>query len=267
MATANAKRGTQQDFVFSLSSYSDWGTDGRYARSLFECLARNGYVPERLDDRDPPRRLFSGTETDLSFWSAKPENAWSRWLFIRARADHERMDVTVHWVDRSVEPILSRGDHHSLYAVIRTARQADLVDCWQALCQTTNAFHGFLDYLAVYNFRAHQVSPDGTVAKNPPRYLDRLPGFFAHNFFGGVYLARWGESVAQAATILPTLRVEKGLFVSEESGLSLEWSRDQPHSANAMRFTEALGSADFHLPGRNDLFPSAPRLEEFLRHA
>lgn len=246
-----------------LASYTHWDSDPKYALQLFSCLERFGFCPHRLDERDPPKRLFKGGETDAKFWFAK-KRGMGRRLFAERTGQLPVFSLTAHWVDRGIELARVRGDYHSLQMSITVdERSADTaLSLWRDLCEGLDPHHAFLDMEDAYNLRAHHVTSDGHVTKSTGWYLQRLPGFFAHNYFGRVYLRRWGPAVAT----LPTSYIApngQGLFIDAPSRLDLTGQRNAVYSPDDIAIIQAIGPEWFRLPGRVD-HSIAPSAEEFL---
>jgi hypothetical protein len=219
-------------------------------------------LPQKFDDQDPPRRPYSGGAEDVHFWLAKGEQEWGRWLHFRHKSKDHVFEAVLDWVDSKSEPMKSRGDYHSMFMVVKTKRPERMVAFWQAACRSLHPFHAFLDTKANYNRRAHTVSVDGQVSKSSGWYTQRLPGFFAHNYFGSVYLRLWGDAARRLPASIFTPDAN-GLFVSAPSGLDLEGRTSEVYTADDLAVIQALGPEWFHLPDQPDQ-DHAPALEEFL---
>jgi hypothetical protein len=245
-----------------LASYAPWHEATAYPERLFRCLEEAGFRPERYDDRDPPRRRFTGTEQDVPFWFAKRGRA-GRWLQFQRQTHPHPYGMTVHWVDRNIEFYRTRGDYHNLYMWPAAEDAKAAVALWESLCRSLHPFHAFLDTDRNYNRRAHEVAPDGRITnKNTGWYLQRIPGLFAYNYFGTVYLRRWGAAVRNLPATLTTPDAN-GLFVAAPSGLDLEARMSEVYSPDDLAIIQALGPEWFHLPGQPDRV-HAPTLEEFI---
>lgn len=252
---------TIPELFLYFASYSGWGSRVEYATGLFQAFGVD-LVPQKFDDREPPRRVYSGGNDDIRFWMAKKEEEWGRWLHIRHKSNPHRYHGVLQWMDLSREPMASRGDYHSFFMTATTINPERFVTFWRTVCVKLHPFHAFLDTKVNYNRRAHDVAVSGQVSKNTGWYLERLPGFFSHNYFGTVYLRRWREAVEHlpASIITPDAN---GLFVSAPSGLDLEGRMSDVYSPDDNAIIQTLGPEWFHLPDQPDRV-HAPPLEEFL---
>lgn len=246
-----------------LASYAHWESDPQYALQLFSSLERFGLCPHRLDERDPPKRLFKGGEAEVKFWFAK-KRGMGRRIFAERTGQLPVYSLTANWVDRGLELARVRGDYHSLQMSITVDDSSadDALSLWRDLCKGLAPHHAFLDTEDAYNLRAHHVTADGHITKSTGWYLQRLPGFFAHNYFGKVYLRRWGPAVERLPTsyIAPNGR---GLFIDAPSRLDLTGQRNVVYSPDDIAIIQAIGHEWFRLPGRVD-HSIAPSPEEFL---
>ena len=211
----------------------------------------------------PPRRTYTGTQGDIDFWLKKknPESL-GRHLYLK-KAGKRSYYFAVDWVDPEHEWVQSRGDYSRLYGRVKGTSAEVVVQVWQELCRLLLPFHAFLDTYDQYNRRAHRVLRDGSISKSTGWYFERLPGFFAHNYFGNVYLRRWGTKVQHlpAACTAPDAN---GLFVSAPSGLDPEEPVSEAYSPDDLTIIQTLGPEWFHLPRQPDRV-HAPSLEEFLK--
>ncbi len=249
------------ELFLHLASYSRWGTAEGYPSGLFRAFGE-GLLPQRFDDRDPPRRPFAGDVSDVRFWMSKGEQEWDRWLFLRHKSKDHSLQGVVNWVDRSREPMKSRGDYSSLYMTIKTKAPTQIVEFWRSACIALQPFHGFLDTLDRYYRRAHEVEDDGQINKLTGWYTQRLPGFFAHNYFGTVYLRRWGDAARKIPASFTTPDAT-GLFVTAPSGFDFVGRMNEVYTPDDLAVIQALGPEWFHLPDQPDRV-HAPSLAEFL---
>src|SRR5262249_22713868 len=104
---------TEYDYSLFLyiATYAPWNTSAIYPERLFRCLEEVGLRPERYDDRDPPRRRFTGTEEDFQFWFAKREGA-GPYLQFQRRTHPNPYGLIVHWMNLTIEFYRIRGDYH-----------------------------------------------------------------------------------------------------------------------------------------------------------
>jgi hypothetical protein len=89
-----------------------------------------------------------------------------RWLFGQRRIRPNPYDLTVHWVDRTIELARVRGDYHSLFMTMDAEDFSLVISFWETLCRRMHPFHAFLDTERDYNRRAYELSPTG---KEPSR--------------------------------------------------------------------------------------------------
>jgi hypothetical protein len=245
-----------------MATYAPWNESPVYPRRLFRCLEEAGLRPERLDDRDPPRRRYTSTEEDVQFWFAKREGA-GPYLQFQRRTHPNPYGLILHWMDLAIEFYRIRGDYHYLYMWIAPDDAQLILGLWRNLCRSLHPFHALLDTRRDHDRRAYEVAPDGRVVNKPMGgYLQRIPGIFAYNYFGTVYLRKWGEAVKNLPASLITPDAN-GLFVSAPSGLDLEGRMSEVYSPDDLAIIQTLGPEWFHLPGQPDRV-HAPSLEEFL---
>lgn len=251
----------ERSLYLFMATYAPWNESPAYPQRFFRCLEESGFRPERYDDRDPPRRRFTGNEQDVQFWFAKRQGA-GRWLHFQRQAHPHPYGMTVHWVDRNIEFYRTRGDFHELCMWPAAEDAKAVVALWESLCRNLHPFHAFLDTDRNYNRRAHEIAPDGRITnKNTGWYLHYLPGLFAYNYFGTVYLRRWGASVQNLSAALTAPDVN-GLFVAAPSGLDLEGRMSEVYSPGDLAIIQTLGTEWFHLPDQTDR-KHGPSLDEF----
>src|SRR5262249_6440849 len=199
---------------------------------LFRCLEEAGLRPERLDDRDPPRRRFTGTEQDVQFWFAKREGA-GPYLQFQRRTHPNPYGMTVKWWDWSFEFYRTRGDYHNLNMWVAPDDAQSIVALWKNLCRSLHPFHALLDTRRNHDRRAYEMTPEERATSITGRpmggYLQRIPGLFAYNYFGTVYIRRWGEVLKNLPASLTALDAN-GLFVFAPSGLDLEGRMSEMYS-------------------------------------
>lgn len=253
---------TKTDLFVYLASYAPWGQEN-YAHTLFRLFGED-LSPQRYDGRDPPRRNYTGDAHDVQFWTAKGEQEWGRWLFCRRKANDHDYHAVIHWIDRTKEPMKSRGDYHSMYLTVKTTNPLRVMDFWRSACVELHSFHGFLDTGEQCNGRAHEVGDDGQIIRKLTGwYLQRLPGFFAYNYFGSVYLRRWGEELLGRLPAGCIDRVTNGMFIVAPSGLGVKGQSVEVYPPDDLAIIQTLGPEWFHLPTQPDQV-HAPSLEEFL---
>jgi hypothetical protein len=218
--------------------------------------------PDRFDEKDPARRKFSGSQNDVDFWLKKSNpDSLGRYLHLK-KLGKQSFYLAVHWVDPEHEWVRTRGDFNELYGGLKGIPVELVVQLWRELCRVLLPFHAFLDTLDQYNRRAHKVLPDGSISKTRGWYSERLPGLFAHNYFGDVYLRQWGTRVRNLPAGLTTADAN-GLFVTAPSGLDLEGRMSEVYSPEDLAVIQVLGPEWFHLPGHADQV-HAPSLDEFM---
>jgi hypothetical protein len=233
-----------------------------YPINLFRSFGQD-IAPQEFDDKNPPRRLYSGDSDDLRFWMHQAEGAWGRWLFVRHKSKAHRYRGVIDWMDLDNEPMKMRGDYHSIYFTIKTKQPKRIVEFWRSACRGLHPFHAFLDTERNYHRRAFEVTEDGLVTNKPTGgYLQRIPGFFAYNYFGTVYRQKWGAATKTLPSSLTAVDAN-GLFVSAPSGLDLEGCQTEVFSPEDLAIIRTLGSEWFHLPSQPD-HVHAPSLEEFI---
>jgi hypothetical protein len=251
-----------QVLFLHLASYARWDQAEMYPINLFRSFGPD-LAPQAFDDKDPPRRPYTGDTPDVRFWMNKADKEWGRWLFVRHKSKAHVYTGVTQWMDLDKEPMKSRGDYHSMYLTVKTKQPNRVIEFWRSACIGLQPFHAFLDTELNYNRRAHEVAPDGQVKnKNTGWYLQRIPGFFAYNYFGTVYLRRWGAKVENLPASL-TAPDTNGLFVFAPSCLDLEGRRSDVYSPEDLAIIQTLGPEWFHLPDRPDRV-HAPSLDEFL---
>lgn len=249
------------EFFLFLASHAPWGKSPSVPADLFQVLG-HALRPDRFDENDPARRPFTGTQEDIDFWLMKTDpESLGRYLYLK-KAGKQSYYLAVDWVDPAHEWVRSRGDYSNLYGRVKGTPAEVVVQVWQEFCRILKPFHAFLDTEDQYNRRAHKILRDGSISKTTGWYKERLPGFFAYNYFGNVYLRHWGERVNKLPHAYKESDVN-GLFISAPSGLDLESNMPAVFSPADLEIIETLGSEWFHLPGQTDQI-RAPTLEEFI---
>lgn len=251
------------DLFFYLASHAPWERSPDHPRVLLAALDAEALGPDLIDDADPPKRTRRSRREEEDFWLGMPPGEGYRWLFFRRRR-HDCYHITVTCVDRQREPIRSRGDYHSLYGSIRTGRPARAVRMWRRLCPAMGAFHGLLDTYSAYSRRAHEVLPDGTVRKNTGWYSRCLPGLFARNYFGDVFLRNWGPTVVASLPPDPVSAPHRGRFLTAPSGLRDLAEGDAPYSRADLDVIGRIGGWRFHRPGQPGVSGSGLSLREIM---
>jgi hypothetical protein len=219
--------------------------------------------PDWFDENDPARRKYTGTQEDIDFWLRKKSpDALGRWLHFK-KMGKQSYYLVAHWVDPEHEWVRSRGDYSELYGRFRGMPSEEVVGVWQELCRLLLPFHAFLDTVDQYNRRAHRVLHDGSISKTRGWYFERLPGLFAHNFFGNVYEKNWGPKVVASLREEFVTHTDYGFFLRSPSGLDMSGERQGAYSPEDWAVIKTIGEGRFHLPDREDNSVQAPSLAEF----
>jgi hypothetical protein len=276
----------QPDLFFFMASYMPWDTSVVIPRQVFRILSST-LLPQRFDDHDPPRRRYTGSEEDVILWLKKRHpQQWGGFLHFERRGKNQPYYLIVDWVNLAVGMIQQRGDYNELYGLIKWADVGTAIRLWQGLCEVLRPFHAFLDTEFQYIRKAHRFLRNGLIDKTTGWYRKRLPGLFAYNFFGNVYVQKWGRRVLEALPPEWITFTPEGFYLYAPSGLDLQapelisyngrgycfWSRPisvdpswlQPYeySPEDRAIIRLLGEEWFHLPDRPDR-DCAPTLEEF----
>lgn len=249
-----------ETWLFRLASYANWHTDGRHARQLFAGLDALSLNPEKLDDRNPPRRKLRGDESDIKFWLEIQPADWSRWLFLRKKEGETRFSIVLQMKRYEMESMKRRGDYSFAYGEIETANSDDAQSVWRTLCASLEPFHAHMDRTETVTIRERIWHSDGRTDKPRATYFRFLPGLFAFNYYGPVYAEFWENRLADERLPQYERDARRGFYLTLPPAPAVDLDPACPYTDAEQEIIRILGEECFHIPSQPDETKRGPRL-------